>query len=148
MSKRETKASRILNQARERMEIARQNVETAEGQLGIANAALNAHTMAYNALEKELAPAPRKTAKKPAASAPAQKEPLIDTASRCGICGNILEHPDHDTEHYLGAHAFEGPKPARAGRKSKQKSEPAPSGQSSETGTDSAGVAASAASGD
>lgn len=123
MSKRETKASRILNHARERMEIARQNVETAEGQLGIANAALNAHTMAYNALEKELAPTPRKTAKKPAASAPLQKEEPIGKDPICGVCGNGQDFQDHfkPAPNY---HEFEGPKPvARAPRKSKPKLE-------------------------
>ena len=68
-----------------------------------------------------------------------------DSEIKCGICGNVKDHPDHDKT-YLQSHDFEGPKPARAGRKSKPKSEAPPSGQSSETGTDAAGVAASAAS--
>jgi hypothetical protein len=121
--KRETKAFRILNQARERMEIARQNVESAEGQLGIANAALNAHTMAYYALEKELAPTPRKTAKKPAASTPTTKEQPTGKDLICGVCGNDQDYQDHfqPSPNY---HEFDPPKSvARAPRKSKPKSE-------------------------
>jgi hypothetical protein len=123
MSKRETKASRILNQARVRMEIARQNLETAEGQLGIARAALNARTMAYNALEKELAPTPRKAAKKPTINAPAPTEQATDKDPICGICGDAQDYQDHfqPSPNY---HEIEGPKlVARVPRKSKQKSE-------------------------
>src|SRR6185369_3451419 len=93
--KRQTKADRILNQARERLEIARQNVETAESQLGIAQAAFNAHQMAYNALEKELAPTPRKAAKKAAGSPVERKEP--QSSHNEGLCTFI--YPDKSACH-------------------------------------------------
>jgi len=158
--KRQTKADRILNQARERLEIARQNVETAESQLGIAQAAFNAHQMAYNALEKELAPTPRKAAKKAAGSPVAQKEQVKTGDVPPGLCSHTFgsgsvclataSNAIHDPEfEYAGHHPFVPSKPvARASRKSRQKSEAALSDQSSGTVTDSAGVAANAASGD
>lgn len=41
---------------------------------------------------------------------------------KCGVCYEIAAHPNHDTEHYLGAHPFDTPKSAqRAGRRSSQK---------------------------
>jgi hypothetical protein len=89
-----------------------------------------------------------KKAEKPSGTPPAQKEALPGKEAKCGICGNLKGHPDHDTEHYLGAHEFEGPKPvARAGRKSKQKSENASSIPSSETPLEGVTDAAREASG-
>lgn len=40
------------------------------------------------------------------------QQQLKATASRtitgpaCGVCGNVEDHPDHDTAHYLSAHEF------------------------------------------
>jgi hypothetical protein len=115
---RTTKADQILREAKERVEVARSGVETAEGQLGIARAIFNAHQQAYYALERSLAPKPRQRAArtadpKPAPAETQKKEPI------CGACGNIKEHPDHDTEHYLGAHEFQPPK---SGKRSNKKS--------------------------
>lgn len=155
MNKKDTKANRILSQARERMEIARQGVETAESQLGIARAAFNAHQMAYEALERELAPTPRKMAKKPAASPAALKEPaktetvppgLYSHAFEGGsICLAPADNAIHDPEfEYAGHHPFEAPKPAKSsGKKSKRKSEATSSIQSIEGETESALVASS-----
>lgn len=96
---------------------------------------------------KSQSTAPRKvTTKKTPASAPA---PLpADKEAKCGICGNLAGHPDHDVDHYLGAHKFEPSKSvARAPRKSRQKPEIASSVQSSEIETVAATSAALAVSG-
>lgn len=34
------------------------------------------------------------------------------TGPACGVCGNVEDHPDHDTAHYLSAHEFNTGKPA------------------------------------
>jgi hypothetical protein len=141
MSKRETKAERILNDSAMRLEAALIRLRTAQAVVSQRQAIAEALEEAHKALEKELAPTPRKTAKKPAASPQAQKEQSLSKDPICGVCGNPQDFQDHfhPSPNY---HDFEGPKPvARAPRKSRQKSEPAPSGQSSETGTDAAMVA-------
>jgi hypothetical protein len=146
MSKRETKYGLIRSNARERLEVARSNVETAERQLGLARAAFNAHKMAYYALERELAPKPRKRAEKPATSTPAAKEPTAANALKCGTCGNVKDHADHDRS-YIKSHDFEPPKSvARAARKSSKKITEAQPDQSSEIETVAATDAAIAAS--
>jgi hypothetical protein len=133
MSKRQTKADRILNQALERMEIARTNVETAEIQIGIARASYNAHQMAYYALKKELEPTPRKKREKPASGPVVLKEQAKTEAVVSGLCSHELEegttclatpdNPIHFPE-YACSHPFEPSKlVARAPRKSKQKSD-------------------------
>lgn len=82
---------------------------------------------------------PRKATKKagkPSANPTTQKEPTPDKEAKCGICGNLKGHPDHDTEHYLGAHEFEGPKPvARAPRKSRMRVTSTEGGESSTPST-------------
>jgi DNA repair exonuclease SbcCD ATPase subunit len=136
--RKQTKADKILNDSVMRLEAARIRERTAQSQLNTAKALREYAEEAHEALEKELAPTPRKASKKPAASPPAQKEELSDKEPICGVCGNAQEHPDH-AKTYLSSHDFEGPKSvARVGRKSKQKSEAPASGQSSETGTDAA----------
>lgn len=60
----QTKAEIILAEARQRLDVARQNVQTAEGQLGIANAMLNAHQAAYDALDRTLMQTRKKRASK------------------------------------------------------------------------------------
>jgi len=122
-----TKADRILNDARERLRVASENVETAEYQLGIARAAQSAHRMALEALERELAPTPRRTSKKPATGPVASKEPQPGKELLCGVCGNAEDFQDHyqPSPNY---HIFDvGKLAARVPRKSRQKSESAPS---------------------
>jgi hypothetical protein len=151
--KRQTKADRILNQALERMEIARTNVETAEIQIAIARASYDAHQMAYYALKKELEPTPRKKREKPASGPVALKGQAKTEAVLSGSCSRVLEdgttclaapdNPIHFPE-FAGNHSFERPKSvARAPRKSKQKPESAPSTQSIEGETENALVASS-----
>ena len=123
MGRKNTIADRILNDARERLRVATEYVETAETQLGIARAAQSAHRMAYDALERELAPTPRKTSKKPAASPVAPKEPQPGKELLCGVCGNAEDFQDHyqPSPNY---HIFDvGKLAARLPRKSRQKSE-------------------------
>jgi len=141
MSRRNTKADKILNDSAMRLEAARMRRHSAQSALNTAIAVFEAVQAAHDALEKDLAPTPRKTAKKPAASPPAKKEQPLGKDPICGVCGNPQDFQDHfaPSPNY---HEFEGPKPvARAGRKSRQKPDPAPSGQSSETGTENVLVA-------
>lgn len=49
-----TKAQQILNEARQRVNNARENVLRAEAQLSICNAIMNAHERTYEALEHSL----------------------------------------------------------------------------------------------
>jgi hypothetical protein len=143
--KRQTKADRILNQSTERINEIMGLIADAELELSQAQnevyylyAALNAHKIDHAALEKELAPTPRKAAKKAAGGPVAQKEALSDKEPMCGLCGNAPGFQDHfkPSPNY---HEFEGPKPvARAPRKSKQKSEATVSTQSIEDAKDSA----------
>jgi hypothetical protein len=118
MARRNTKADRILNESAMRLEAARIREQLAQSQLNTAKAVLEAVHAAHGALEKELTAQPRKKTEKPA-SAPA---PLpADKELKCSICGNLPGHPDHDTEHYLGAHAFEAPKSSVARGKKNSK---------------------------
>lgn len=92
---------------------------------------------------------PRKTtSKKPPASPAAQKEPTADNGLKCGICGNVRDHHDHDRT-YIQSHDFDTPPKsvARAKRGSKQKTEAASSTQNSGTVTEGVTDAALAASG-
>ena len=139
MSKRETKAERILNDARERVLQAENEVAETRAKFVLAGAALKAHRENYDSLVEALTPTPRKASTKKQASAPAQKETTpFDTDAKCGICGHTADHSDHD-RNYIKSHDFEGPKSvARAPRKSKQKSESTPSIQSTEGETENA----------
>jgi hypothetical protein len=144
MAKRTTNAEIILNEARTRVAGAQSAVELAERSLEVANAALAAHSEALNALEKALVSKPRK---KSVASPPAAPEPTADKEAKCGICGNVKDHPDHDRG-YIKSHDFEPPKSvARAPRKSRKKPEGTASIPSSGMVTEGAGDAALAASG-
>ena len=60
-----------------------------------------------------------KKSSKPASKsvrAPSLQQQLKGTASRtitgpaCSVCGNVEDHPDHDTAHYLSAHEFDAGK--------------------------------------
>jgi hypothetical protein len=115
---RETKADRILSAAKERMDVARSGVETAEGQLGIARATFSAHEQAYYALLRELTPKPRKKAEPKQAAKPAENGSKPAKEPMCGVCHQPKDHDDHRVGEYLSAHEFEPPK---AGRKAKQK---------------------------
>jgi hypothetical protein len=97
---------------------------------------------------KSQATTPRKmAAKKPSASPLAQKEPAADKEAKCGTCGNVKDHPDHDRG-YIKSHDFEPPKSvARAPRRSSKKPEETSSIPSSETSSEDVGNAALAASG-
>lgn len=143
--KRQTKADRILNQSTERINEtmrliadAEQELSKAESKVNYLYAALNAHKIDHAALEKELAPTPRKAAKKAAGGVAAQKEAPSDKEPMCGLCGNAPIFQDH-FKPSPNFHEFEGPKlVARAPRKSKAKSEAALSDQSSEIKTETA----------
>jgi len=131
MARRNTKADRILNAARERLEVARSNVETAEGQLGLARAAFNAHQMAYYALEQELRPTPRKASTKKPTATQGAKEPTADKEpvppGLCaykfesgGVCLSPASNAIHDpTMGYRDFHEFVAAKPARKKREKK-----------------------------
>lgn len=132
MSRRNTKADRILNNSAMRLEAARIREQLAQSQLNTAKAILEAAQEAHSELARELTPTPRKAAtKKPATAATAPKEPTADKDLKCGTCGNVKDHADHDRG-YIKSHDFEPPKSvARAPRKSRQKIEGASSTQSS-----------------
>jgi hypothetical protein len=91
---------------------------------------------------KNQSPIPRKATKKaekPSASPQAQKELPVIKEPLCGVCGNPQDYQDHfkPSPNY---HEFDPPKSvARAGRKSKQNPVVIPS---SDTGSDSNGLAA------
>jgi hypothetical protein len=71
MSKRgQTKAEAILSEARQRITEAEFRVRIIQEDLSGALAALQAHKDSYDALEKHLAPKPRKKASKPEDAAP------------------------------------------------------------------------------
>lgn len=36
--------------------------------------------------------------------------PRTITGPACSVCGNVEDHPDHDTAHYLSAHEFDSGK--------------------------------------
>jgi len=116
MARRNTKADGVLSDAKKRLAWAQQRVADAEAQLGIANAALNAHQMNYDALEAALAPKPHAAPKKPAGAT----QGAADKDLKCGTCGNVKDHADHDRT-YLKSHDFEPPK---AGRKKREKKDP------------------------
>lgn len=145
---RQTKADRILNDAAMRVEAARIRERTAHSELNTARATLAVLQEAYDSLERELAPKPRKKA---AQSQPAQaklptdkKEKQPDTDANCGICGNPKDHADHDRT-YLKSHDFEAPKSvASATKRSSRKGAAANNTQSTEI----VSVAAMSASGD
>jgi len=121
--KRQTKADRILNDSAMRLEAARIRVQTAQSQLNSAKDVLFELQEAHNALENELAPTPRKAAKKAAGGAAAPKEAPSDKEPMCGLCGNAPGFQDH-LKPSPNFHEFEGPKSvARASRKSTKKSE-------------------------
>lgn len=162
MAKGPSKANLILMEARQRLSVAQQNVETAEGQLGIARAALNAHRMAYDALEKALAPKPRKKAaqsqpaqltdkkEKEAAKADAPKSnDQLCTAMVPGLnveCGEPEENRIHDiTAGYASYHPFESSAPV-AEKRSRRKGVAASSIPSTETNSEN--VLAAGAGGD
>jgi hypothetical protein len=138
MAKRITKADRILNDARSRVNEAKALVVEAERELADAEskvhylyAGLNAYSAAYEALEKELTPQTRKKADKPSASAPAQKEAKAEkvpaSKEMCAFvypdqsaCNCAEGNPVHEPEGgYAGYHPFEPAKPERKPRKKK-----------------------------
>ena len=126
MPKRISKAEQILSAARARREFAKSDVQQAERVLATARAIYEAHSNTYEDLGRALAPKPRTKPEKPA---PVAVEP--DKDAKCGICGNVQDHSDHDRS-YLRSHDFEPPKSAaRAGRRSSRKG----SGTSSEAST-------------
>jgi hypothetical protein len=142
-----TKADRILNNSAMRLEAAIMRERLAQSQLNTAKAVLEAVQTAHDALTRELSADSRTATKKPSASPQAQKEPTADKEAKCGICGNVKEHSDHDRS-YIKSHDFEPPKSvARVPRKSKQKSEAAISIQNLEIVPGSVSDAALAASG-
>jgi hypothetical protein len=131
-----------------RLEAALLRERLAQSQLNTAKAVLEAVQAAHDALTRELSADSRTATKKPSASPLAQKEPTADKEAKCGTCGNVKDHPDHDRG-YIKSHDFEPPKSvARAPRKSKQKPDATPSIPSSETSSEDVGNAALAASGD
>lgn len=60
MARKQTRAQIILSEARARVDNAQLSVDTAVTQVDIYRAALMAHQHAYDALERSLAPKPRK----------------------------------------------------------------------------------------
>jgi hypothetical protein len=136
-----TKADRILNNSA-------MSERLAQSQLNTAKAVLEAVQAAHDALTKELGAEPRPATKKPSASPSTQREPTGDKEAKCGTCGNVKDHPDHDRS-YIKSHDFEPPKSvARAPRRSSKKPEETSSIPSSETSSEDVGNAALAASGD
>jgi Arc/MetJ family transcription regulator len=155
MAKPITKYEQVLSDARQQLTLAedllakrRSEAVAAIGVVEKEEAVVNALRAAYGALEKSLAPQPRqRSTKKSSASPLAQKEPAADKEAKCGTCGNVKDHPDHDRG-YIKSHDFEPPKSvARAQRKLKQKPEAALSIPSLETISEGATDAALAASG-
>jgi Arc/MetJ family transcription regulator len=155
MAKPITKYEQVLSDARQQLTLAedllakrRSEAVAAIGVVEKEEAVVNALRAAYGALEKSLAPQPRqRSTKKSSASPLAQKEPAADKEAKCGTCGNVKDHPDHDRS-YIKSHDFEPPKSvARAPRRSSKKSEATPSIQSLETSSEDVGNAALAASG-
>lgn len=157
MANRVTKAEQIL---RELAQKAKAVVDAATVDLDIARATYIAYYEALARLQKARETAPQKRTKKAATVTPAQKEPTADKVvsdARCVAkvptldvpCGEREDSLIHDPKGgYASYHPFEPLKPvARVRRKSKQKSEPTSSDQSSRTVTESVGSAALAASG-
>ena len=135
MSRRNTKADRILNDSAMRLEAAVLRENLAQSQLNTARALREYAEDAHRALVSELAPTPRKTGKKPAAGPVAPKEQANPEKVAPGLCSHVFEggkpclaapsNAIHDPEfEYAGHHSF---KPsnfvARAPRKSRVKSE-------------------------
>jgi len=128
MSRKNTKADRILNDSAMRLEAAVLRERLAQSQLNTAKALREYAEEIHKGLEKEYAPTPRKTGKKPAGSATTQQEASPkDLTVPCGKegCNQLAASLVHDPNGgYAGYHEFEGPKlVARVPRKSKQKSE-------------------------
>ena len=106
-----------------RLEAAVLRENLAQSQLNTARALREYAEEAHRALVSELAPTPRKTSKKPAASPVAPKEPQPGKELLCGVCGNAEDFQDHyqPSPNY---HIFDvGKLAARLPRKSRQKSE-------------------------
>lgn len=135
---RNTKASRILNDAAMRLEAARMRRHTAQSQLNAAIATHDALQEAYDALEKELTPTPRK--KTTTKLAAAQKESTKSDPIPEGLCsykypeGHVCLAPAGNAIHdksmgYAGYHPFQSSAPVVA-KRSRQKSaatQPTPS---------------------
>lgn len=113
MSKRQTKAEVILLEARQRLVDARDAMTDAESKLNAARAAVTAHQLAYDALEKALAPKPRKKPDKPGPDA--QKDLPVDKPVLCDACGNLADYQDHfkPSPNY---HEFQAPKSKKAAK--------------------------------
>lgn len=127
---RNTKASRILNDAAMRLEAARIREQTARSQLNTAKAVLDLLQESYDALEKELAPTPRKSKAKGTTNVSAPKEPKAakedgpkSTDQLCiakvpglgVVCNDPEESSIHDPNSgYGGVHEFEAPKVKKA----------------------------------
>lgn len=157
MSKLTANEELILSELRARLAVAEQEERDAATELRLASAIVAVHRANLEAAEKLLIPKERKKPENAPASPPALKEPATDkeeTGGECAkkvgdhVCRLPRENALHHDTVYQYFHDFESPKSvARATRKSKQKSEGTSSDQSSGTVTESAGVAALAASG-
>lgn len=111
MGKRTTKADLVLREAQERVEKANHKVQECLNALESARAVQNAHTEAYYALERSLAPKPRVTKSSSAPSAAKRSSRKsgaqlsiantegetgnASTAEMCGVCGNTEGYLDH-----------------------------------------------------
>lgn len=151
---RNTKASRILNDLAMRLEAARMRRHTAQSQLNTAVATHDALQDAYDALEKELTPTPRKKAK-----GAAQKDKTTDAKAKasngadeenedagpiCDTCGNVKGFQDHH-QPSPNYHPFESTARS-AGKRSSRKG--AGTGSTVNSETSSAGALAVGAGGD
>lgn len=76
MPKPQTRAELILSEARQRVETARARVRSVQEDLSAAKAVLEAHSDAYQALEKALTPKPRRR------STPAAQASLPETKTK------------------------------------------------------------------
>lgn len=91
MARKQTKAQQILLEAQARVNVAKDLVANAEGQLGIANAALNAHEHAYRELEKLLAPKQRASPKPREPKKPKGSQPPPLLTNQGAAQGSALE---------------------------------------------------------
>lgn len=114
-TKRQTKADSILSAARERRDAAKFKYEDAQRGASIAEAVFNEATSAYFALERSLAPTPRKKANKSTGTPAAQKElPTPEgEGPACVVCGHPEDYMDH-TGPSPTKHDFEAPKTKKA----------------------------------
>ncbi len=110
---RQTNADKILSEARARLAAAEKEERDAETELRLATAAVLAHQANVDALEKALAPKPRKKAEPKPVTTTKEAEKKIP---KCGICYEIKDHSNHDMT-YSSSHEFDWPKSAKKSRK-------------------------------